>query len=125
MNLGVQSIMTTYKFLSQSFALFGALAATGALAQSAPTTTTSRQAEEPIIFPKIDAGRVTAKVNDKTLATEAQNRIEIARINGTTTVRVNPEGAPSYVLSNQQPVGVSLRRDQESLRIPLWQLGKF
>jgi hypothetical protein len=59
------------------------------------------------------------------LASEAQNRIEIARANGTTTVRVNPEGAPSYVLSNQQPAGVSVRRDQESLRIPLWQLGKF
>jgi hypothetical protein len=117
--------MTTYKFHLQALALMGALVVTGALAQSAPTSTTTRVAEEPIVFPKIDAGRVTAKVNDKALATEAQNRIEIARINGTTTVRVNPEGAPSYVLSNQQPAGVSLRRDQESLRIPLWQLGKF
>jgi hypothetical protein len=125
MNLGVHSIMTTYKFLSQALAFVAAFAVTAAGAQSAPATTTSRIAEEPIVFPKIDAGRVTSKVNDKVLASEAQNRIEIARANGTTTVRVNPEGAPSYVLSNQQPAGVSLRRDQESLRIPLWQLGKF
>jgi hypothetical protein len=118
--------MKTYKFLSQSFALVAALTLNSAFAQStAPTTTTSRVADEPIVFPKIDAARVTARVNDKVLATEAQNRIEIARTNGSTTVRVNPEGAPSYVLSNQQPAGVSLRRDQESLRIPLWQLGKF
>jgi hypothetical protein len=117
--------MTTYKFLSQSLAVLCAVAATVVCAQPTPATSSSRINEEPIVFPKIEAGRVTARVNDRAATPEADNRIEIARANGTTTVRVNPQGAPSYVLSNQQPAGVSLRRDQESLRIPLWQLGKF
>ncbi len=90
-----------------------------------PTTTTSRVNEEPIVLPKLEAGRVMARVNEKSAVSAAIARVEIDRVIGHTVVRVNPEGAPSYLLSNQQPAGVTLRRDQENLRIPQWQIGKF
>jgi hypothetical protein len=102
-----------------------ATAATAWAQSNSPTTTTSRILEEPIVLPKLDAGRVTARVNDKPAISSATSRVEIDRTFGHTVVRVNPEGAPSYVLSNQQPAGVSVRRDQENLRIPQWQIGKF
>jgi hypothetical protein len=102
-----------------------ATAATAWAQSNSPTTTTSRIIEEPIVLPKLDAGRVTARVNDKPAISSAISRVEIDRTFGHTVVRVNPEGAPSYVLSNQQPAGVSVRRDQENLRIPQWQIGKF
>ena len=89
------------------------------------TTTTSRVADEPIVLPKLEAGRVTARVNDKQSISSAISRVEIDRVSGHTVVRVSPEGAPSYVLSNQQAAGVSSRRDQEQLRVPQWQIGKF
>lgn len=91
----------------------------------ASVVTTSRIAEEPIVLPKLEAGRVTARVNDKSAVAAAISRVEVDRVIGHTVVRVNPEAAPSYVLSNQQPAGISVRRDQENLRIPQWQIGKF
>jgi hypothetical protein len=108
--------------------LFSVAIATSATAwaqTAAPTTTTSRINEEPIVLPKLEAGRVTARVNEKAAISSAISRVEVDRVIGHTVVRVNPEGAPSYLLSNQQPAGVSVRRDQENLRIPQWQIGKF
>jgi hypothetical protein len=105
--------------------LFSVASATTWAQTAAPTTTTSRINEEPIVLPKLEAGRVTARVNEKAAISSAHSRVEVDRVIGHTVVRVNPEGAPSYVLSNQQPAGVSVRRDQENLRIPQWQIGKF
>jgi hypothetical protein len=102
--------------------LLTCLASTSPWAQ---TSTTSRITEEPIVLPKMEAGRVTARVNEKAVVSSSISRVEVDRVIGHTVVRVNPEGAPSYVLSNQQPAGVSVRRDQENLRIPQWQIGKF
>jgi hypothetical protein len=89
------------------------------------TTTTTRVADEPIVLPKLEAGRVTARVNDKPTVSSAMARVEIDRVHGHTVVRVNPEGAPSYLMSNQHIAGPSVRRDQENLRVPQWQIGKF
>ncbi len=99
--------------------------ASAALWAQSSVSTTSRIADEPIVLPKLEAGRVTARVNDKSAISSAISRVEVERVIGHTVVRVNPEGAPSYLLSNQQPAGISVRRDQENLRIPQWQIGKF
>jgi hypothetical protein len=81
--------------------------------------------DEPITLPKIDAGRVTARVNDKPVAVGSNERVIVERVGGSTIIRVNSEGAAPYTLSNVQPGTRLLRRDHDEMRVPMWQIGKF
>jgi hypothetical protein len=81
--------------------------------------------DEPITLPKQEAGRVTARVNEKPIAPEISARISSQRVGGSTVIRVNPEGAAPYTLSNQLPGIRLLRRDHDEVRVPMWQIGKF
>ncbi len=86
-------------------------------------------ADEPIILPKIEAGRVTARLNGPTAPVDSSvvktESISAQRIGGVTTIRVSPEIGLPYVLSNASQGNVLRGREHDSFRVPLWQIGKF
>jgi hypothetical protein len=104
----------------------------GAHAQtSATTTTTSARTfsdNEPIALPKLDAGRVTARVNERPATSSVivgDDRMSTTRLGGITTIRVNPELGIPYTLSNGQAGNTLRSRELDQFRVPMWQIGKF
>ncbi len=87
--------------------------------------------DEPIVLPKMEAGRVTARLNATNApnignaALAASETISAQRIGGVTTIRVSPEIGLPYVLSNGSVGNVLRAREHDSFRVPQWQIGKF
>jgi hypothetical protein len=103
----------------------------GASAQNAATTTTTSARtfvdDEPIALPKQEAGRVTARVNQRAIDSVVvrEERMSTQRSAGVTTIRVHPEIGLPYTLSNGQPGNQLRSRELDQFRVPTWQIGKF
>jgi hypothetical protein len=103
-----------------------------AVAQTAPTTTTTRTRarvdDEPIMLPKQEAGRVSARVNERPAVSSVivrEDRMTTQRIAGVTTIRVTPEIGLPYSMSNGQAGNQLRSRELDQFRVPMWQIGKF
>jgi hypothetical protein len=93
--------------------------------QPAVAQTKAVIADDPIVLPKQDAARVTARVNDKAGAAPAYERVEESNVRGQRSVRVTPEHGYTYSMSDQQPTAKRQGSDNDKLRVPLWQVLKF
>jgi hypothetical protein len=107
-------------------AAFGA-ASLPALAQN---RSANQSLDEPIVLPKIEAGRVSAQLNGKSTGQAAgsvvvNQGVETQRIGAVTTIRVNSELGTSYTLTNGQTGNKLRSRDHDEFRVPLWRIGQF